>query len=219
VTKWALVSDFDGTASIKDVGSAMVRHFVGPNCWQEVDASISNRQITAKDAYEIVVGKMHVSDRELTEFVLSFELDPHFKTAATLFASLGLPVLILSDGYDYYIDRILKRCGLDWVPRFANELKIDNQTANPSFPHHGLLNCYRCGNCKTYHLQQLRTQDYKIIYFGDGHTDRCAAKHADIIFAKDYLAHYLTKKGIAFTPFTSYGDALPKLEQYINHCR
>ncbi|MGI6129555.1 MAG: MtnX-like HAD-IB family phosphatase [bacterium] len=215
MTKWALVSDFDGTASIRDVGDAIVKNFVGPNCWADVDASISHRQITAKEAYELVITKMQVSDHELANFVLGFKLDPDFKAAASLFADRGLPVLILSDGYDYYIDRILKRDGLEWVPRIANELTIENLTAKPSFPHHGLLDCYHCGCCKTYHLRKLKAKGYKIAYFGDGHTDRCAAKSADVVFAKDYLARYLTKKGIPFIPFNRYSDALPKLKSYL----
>ncbi len=212
MAKWALVSDFDGTASIKDVGDAIVKKFVGPNCWTDLDTSISQQKLTAKDAYEIVYAKMNVSDKDLTDFVLGFELDPGFETAAQLFVDRGLPVLILSDGFDYYIDRILKRDGLEWVPRIANELTVDTLTAKPSFPHHGLLNCFYCGNCKTYHLQQLKAKGYKIAYFGDGHTDCCAAKNADLVFAKDYLARYLTQKGIDFIPFSSYADALPTLK-------
>lgn len=212
MAKWALVSDFDGTASIKDVGDAIVRTFVGPNCWADVDASISRQELTTKDAYEIVYAKMSVSDRALNDFVLQFALDPAFETAVRLFSDRGLPVLILSDGFDYYIDRILKRDGLEWLPHIANHLNIEGLKARPSFPHHGMLDCFRCANCKTYHLQQLHAQGYKIAYFGDGHTDRCAAKSADLIFAKDYLARYLSRNGIDFIPFNSYSDALPTLK-------
>ena len=156
MTKWALVSDFDGTASIKDVGDAIVKKFVGPNCWADVDASISRRELNIKGAYEVVYAKMHVSDQTLTDFVLQFKLDPGFKTAVGLFVERDLPVLILSDGFDYYIDLILQRDGLEWLPRIANELKIEGVTPKPSFPYHGLLNCFHCGNCKTYHLHSLK---------------------------------------------------------------
>lgn len=217
MAKWALISDFDGTASIKDVGDAIVKTFVGPNCWADVDASISRRELTVKGAYETIYAKMHVSDKILSDFVLQFDLDPGFKTAVQLFTEKGLPVMILSDGFDYYIDRILKRDGLDWLPRRANKLKIVGCKPIPFFPHHGLLGCFHCGNCKTYHLQQLKTQGYNIAYFGDGHTDRCAAKSADLIFAKDYLARYLTRKGIDFILFTSYSDALPQLKSCLEN--
>jgi len=217
VANWALISDFDGTASMTDVGDAMAKHFVGPNCWTDVDAFISGRRLTAKDAYEQVLGRMQVSDQDLADFVLQFELDPYFGVAASLFADRGLPVLILSDGYHYYIDRILKKEGLDWIPRIANQLVIENTTAIPLFPHHGLLNCHRCGCCKTYHLRQLKTSGYKIIYFGDGYTDRCAARSADVVFAKDYLAQFLSRQEIPFIPFKNYQDALPKLKRYLNN--
>lgn len=217
MAKWALVSDFDGTASILDVGDAIVKTFVGPDCWADVDTAIARRKITPRNAYELVMAKMQVSDQDLADFILGFELDPGFKAAASLFAERELPVLILSDGYDYYIDRILRRNGLEWIPRIANKLTIDDLKAKPSFPYHGLLDCFHCGNCKTYHLKQLKAKGYKIIYFGDGSTDYCAARNADLVFAKDYLAGYLTQKGIPFIPFSSYSDALPKLKSCLKN--
>jgi 2-hydroxy-3-keto-5-methylthiopentenyl-1-phosphate phosphatase len=86
-------------------------------CWSQLLGRCgplhSRRKITVKGAYEIGHAKMQVSDQDLADFISGFELDPGFKPLLQLFAERGLPVLILSDGYDYYIDRILRRNGLN----------------------------------------------------------------------------------------------------------
>jgi 2,3-diketo-5-methylthio-1-phosphopentane phosphatase len=211
VAKWALVSDFDGTASLTDVGDAIVRTYAGPKAWREVDGAIRRGELTTKGAYEVVYDRIRVSAAELGEFVLRFPLDPHFAAAAELFARYGLPAVIVSDGFDFYIDRLLARAALTWLPRFCNHLEIAGTRPQVSFPYHGALACYRCANCKTYHLERLKAQGYSIVYLGDGHTDRCAARQADLVFAKGYLASFLAQRGVPFHPFQHFADTLPRL--------
>jgi 2,3-diketo-5-methylthio-1-phosphopentane phosphatase len=219
LAKWALVSDFDGTASLTDVGDAIVQNYAGPGAWHEVDAAIRRGELTTKGAYEVVYNRIRVSASELERFVLTFTLDPDFPTAVRLFSARGLPAIIVSDGFDFYIDRLLARAGLIWLPRYSNHLEIAGNVPKVSFPHHGALACRRCANCKTYHLKKLRAQGYSIVYLGDGHTDRCAAQRADLVFAKGYLAQFFEKKGIPFYPFQRYADALPHLTALLSEAK
>lgn len=219
MAKWALVSDFDGTASLTDVGDAIVKNYAGPAAWHEVDAAIRRGKLTTKGAYEVVYSRIRVSAAELEKFVLSFALDPDFPAAVRLFAARGLPALIVSDGFDFYIDRLLERAGLAWLTRYSNHLEITGSVPKVSFPHHGALSCRQCANCKTYHLKKLRAQGYSIVYLGDGHTDRCAAQRADLVFAKGYLAQFLGRKGIPFHPFQRYADVLPHLTALLSEAK
>ncbi|HHY92173.1 MAG TPA: MtnX-like HAD-IB family phosphatase [Firmicutes bacterium] len=211
MAKWALVSDFDGTASLTDVGDAIVSTYAGSDAWREVDAAIRRGVLTTKGAYEVVYDRIQVSTAELEEFVLRFSLDPHFADAVGLFTRQGLPAVIVSDGFDFYIDRLLARSALGGLPRYSNHLEIAGTRPQVSFPYHGALACHRCANCKTFHLERLKAEGYRIVYFGDGHTDRCAARRADLVFAKGYLASFLAKHSVPFRPFHHFADALPHL--------
>lgn len=211
MAKWALVSDFDGTVSLVDVGDAIVTTFGGPAGWEEVDAAIHRGEINRKEAYERVYRQIEVSTEVLSKFVLGFALDPDFRAAAELFRQRGLPVLIVSDGFDFYIDRLLHRENLGWIPRYANHLEVVGNKPVYAFPYFGRLGCHDCANCKTYHLRHLKAQGYKIAYLGDGHTDCCAALGADLVFAKRYLASFLAKNCVPHHKFQRYGEVLPHL--------
>ena len=41
----------------------------------------------------------------------------------------------------------------------------------------------------------------RVVYVGDGYSDRCAALAADRVFARDGLARYLDREGVAYEPF------------------
>ena len=57
--------------------------------------------------------------------------------------------------------------------------------------------------------------DEIIICIGEGYSDRCAAKYADIVFAKDELAVYCRGEGIPFYEYTSFRQITERLEQML----
>ena len=71
--------------------------------------------------------------------------------------------------------------------------------------------CGQCGNCKAADLFRLREGFRRTIYIGDGHSDLCAARYADVIFAKEALAEDCLKAGRPFRPFEGFGEVLAAL--------
>ena len=45
-----------------------------------------------------------------------------------------------------------------------------------------------------------------LVYVGDGRSDMCAAQHADVVFAKGYLAAWCTEQRIPHHPWTTLHD-------------
>jgi 2-hydroxy-3-keto-5-methylthiopentenyl-1-phosphate phosphatase len=68
--------------------------------------------------------------------------------------------------------------------------------------------CGACGNCKLDYAERVREKGARIIYIGDGHSDRCASEVADIVFAKDVLAEHCRKQGMPYLPFTDFNDII-----------
>ncbi len=66
--------------------------------------------------------------------------------------------------------------------------------------------CWECGNCKTRELLALRPDYQRIIYMGDGYSDMCPARHADVLFAKAHLADFCEREGLAYHPFQTFAD-------------
>jgi 2-hydroxy-3-keto-5-methylthiopentenyl-1-phosphate phosphatase len=46
--------------------------------------------------------------------------------------------------------------------------------------------------------------DGPVTFVGDGYSDRCAALAADRVFARDGLARYLDREGVAYEPFDDF---------------
>jgi 2-hydroxy-3-keto-5-methylthiopentenyl-1-phosphate phosphatase len=49
-------------------------------------------------------------------------------------------------------------------------------------------------------------EDDVIVYIGDGRSDTCAVQHADVVFAKDYLAAWCTEQRIPHHPYRTLSD-------------
>ena len=69
--------------------------------------------------------------------------------------------------------------------------------------------CPVCGEpCKRADL----AGDDDFVYVGDGFSDRCVAKAASRVFARDGLAEYLDEKGVPFEPFDDFYDVAAALD-------
>ena len=63
-----------------------------------------------------------------------------------------------------------------------------------------------CGEpCKRATVQALANGG-RVVYVGDGYSDRCAAELADRVFARSGLASYLEERGVPYEPFDDFHD-------------
>src|SRR5262249_52616266 len=133
----------------------------------------------------------------------SVELDPAFPAFAMWCESEGIRLSIVSDGVDYFIQRILERHGLGGVPVFANAFGVSQTHCTLTHPWFEENCAARQGVCKCAVTGDARLP---LIFVGDGRSDQCVAKRADILFAKKSLAKYCSDSGLAFTPFETFAD-------------
>ncbi len=134
----------------------------------------------------------------------SVTIDPGFHPFAEYCREQGIPLAVVSDGFTFYIDRVLHREGLDWLPVFSN---ARSEAGDLLFPF-GNPACDRCACCKAAVVRRLHQAGSRVIYFGDGVSDLYAAGHADWVFAKGRLARFLKEQGSPFFPLDSFTSAL-----------
>ena len=122
--------------------------------------------------------------------------------------------MILSDGLDYYIDALLMREGVGFVPFRANHLVHDgNRVSGIDFPYFDTMDCTMCGNCKLHHLENKRHGGYYTIYVGNGYSDRCPAGRAELVLAKGELLDHCRREGISCVPFENFRDVERELTE------
>lgn len=199
-----VICDFDGTVSRRDVGHEVLKHFSGSR-WVEIDRAYCRGEIGSMDAYNIIASFVKIDPDELRSFLDGYDqLDPWFKKFYDFCVEQGMGFKIVSDGLDFYIREILSRHGLGEINFYANRLVIgEDHSVSINFPH-GNGECRKCGTCKSNILAAFKDKYSRIIYIGDGYSDVCPAKSADLVFGKKTLHLKCLENGTACTLYSSF---------------
>ncbi len=132
--------------------------------------------------------------KSLDKFIAKRKLDPYFKDFVDFARRREMEIVIVSDGLDYYIEKMLIRTGLAHLDFYANSLKLNEDKLHVRFPFYDMLDCQSCGNCKTYHMEKYKADGYFVVYVGNGFSDRCPSEYADLVFAKGRAAPLLSQE-------------------------
>lgn len=211
-----IFSDFDGTISQSDVGNRMFHHFsagksdVPVERWRNDE--IDSRQCLLEEAALM----RDVTESELLAYIDSFEIDESFKVLADFARRHNLPLYVLSDGLDFYINRLLRKNHLDYLPVSANQARLEQGRLKIICPYFD-NSCGNCGNCKGYHVRRLSGEDQIAVYIGDGKSDLCALPEADLVFAKAFLADYCRRSEIDFVFLNNFANVTSELEKRYAH--
>lgn len=205
--------DFDGTITRQDVGNSFFRKFGDETeslkfveKWKI--GELSGRDLTIKEA-EFV----RVNEQDALEYVKDFEIDSEFKRFVSFCKDSFMDVTVLSDGLDFYIEKIFETNGIYGLPYYSNHVHFECGGVKIEFPYES--DCAKCGNCKGYQILTRTGVDDVVVYIGNGFSDRCALQYADMIFAKDELLKYCEKNNITFFPFENFGDVIEKLDKIL----
>jgi 2-hydroxy-3-keto-5-methylthiopentenyl-1-phosphate phosphatase len=219
-----IFTDFDGTVTRRDVGDLMFETFGGERCRTIVQEYREERLPAAECFRRECEACAAVSEAELDAFLDRQEIDETFVAFVRYCRSRGFACYVLSDGMDYYIGRILRRCALGDLPVYSNTLRFapagehGRVRFSPEFPYADEV-CDRCACCKRNHLLTLSGDDDIIVYIGEGYSDRCPARFADVIFAKDELLRYCRAENISCYEYRTFADIQDRLERLANNRR
>lgn len=201
-----ILTDFDGTICTRDIGHEILNNFTHKN-WEDIDRNYVKGKIGSRAAYEIVSPLIKVSRKKMQRFVLGKgKLTPGFLKFYRLCKNNNLDMKIVSDGLDFYIRAILEEKGFSDIEFFSNaaEFGVDNSLAI-TFPMMNEL-CGRCGTCKNRILHSYRLIYDRIIYVGDGQSDLCPSRCADLVFVKGVLLQKHQEEGRDCIPFDDFRD-------------
>jgi len=202
--KALVISDFDGTICTVDVGNKVLSHFTRKK-WQDIDREYVRGSIGSREAYGRIAPLMAATPVRLTAYVLKLaKIDPFFAKFYRLAKKKGVDVKIVSDGLDFYIRAIMEKHHLGEIEFYSNTVVFGgDESLSFDFPKANAL-CGRCGTCKNKILNDHRLMYEKIIYIGNGHSDICPSRYADLVFAKEVLLQKCEEEGT--TPYRPFHD-------------
>jgi 2-hydroxy-3-keto-5-methylthiopentenyl-1-phosphate phosphatase len=117
---------------------------------------------------------------------------------------------------DAYVGPILGRAGLADLPFAANRAVFRSEgkvtRLGIEFPYRD-ESCEWCGNCKRNHILVTSADRDVVVYIGDGVSDRCPVRYADIVFARRSLIAYCQESNITYHTFDNFDDVRSRLDR------
>lgn len=192
--------DFDGTISSTDVVDLVLETFADEK-WKEVEKEWASGKIGSRECLSRQVELIRASSQDLEKLISRVELDPYFVPFLKKAEELGVLVTIVSDGFDFFIENVLKKnleahsTLLKALPIFSNKLEKKGDGFKAVFPSEAVCE-HGCANCKEALIKKLTSQDDHVFFVGDGLSDRYAAASSHLTFAKGKLLDYCLEKKI-----------------------
>ena len=200
-TPVSLLIDFDGTISLQDVGDALLRDLVADQAAvRHMDQLYHEGR---KGSRELTAWDMEVLPRDpaaLYAVVDALPLDDSFVDLVRVVKESGAAIEVVSDGVGFHVERMLARLGLHDLPVATNAATVGRGGDGVTFPY-GHPACLVCGTCKRERIRAHQAAGRAVVFVGDGPSDRYAAHHADVIFAKWSLADWCRAQGIPYEPW------------------
>lgn len=137
--------------------------------------------------------------------------DEHFPAFVETVRGRGAQVEVVSDGLGFYVRSNLAALGITDVPVATNDNRVEDGGAGMSFPF-GHPSCFVCGTCKRERVRLHQAAGRVVVFIGDGTSDRFAAAHADMVFAKDSLARICAAEGWPYLAWHGFADATQQVE-------
>ena len=211
--------DFDGTVSQVDVVDAILESFADPG-WRRIEEEWRVGHIGSRECLRAQMSLVCASERDMNALLDRIELDDGFVDVLQTCARHAVPLHILSDGFDYCIERILGRhrrelgALLSDVGISASHLEPHGDRAwRANFPFFAEGCAHGCATCKPAAMRVLRAGGSEpAVFVGDGLSDRYAARAADMVFAKNALADYCKNEGIVCTRYQHLGQVALAIE-------
>ncbi len=205
--------DFDGTISEQDVGDAIFRTFAEKEKVNIIIVDLLNDRISSRDCWIKlcdVVPEINIT--ELDNFIDKLPLEESFINFKNYCADEQDDIYVLSDGFDYYINKIFKKNGIEGLTVYANHLEIVDGKMMPSFPYYD-ESSFSSANCKRNHIINHSSDSDFTVFIGDGNSDKDSVEYCDFIFAKSDLLRYCEMERITYYPFNNFNDVIKKLKE------
>ncbi len=188
--------DYDGTISREDVGDALLARFYSdPELLAAKDADYDAGRIGSRELMEWDMAVLPDDPELLRATAASLPQDETFAGFVATVRAAGAKLEVVSDGLGFYVESNLARLGAELaaLPVATN----DNPVAGPdsmAFPY-GHPACFVCGTCKRERVRAHQAGGRVVVFIGDGTSDRYAAHHADVVFAKGSLERWCREVG------------------------
>ena len=210
--KLFIACDFDGTITRNDTLHLIVARYGEPGLWEAIEPRLRAGEMTLEQAMQEEFAGVRATFEQVRELVLrEAGLRAGFPEFVAWARDGGHRLVVLSSGFRSVIDAVLRRWGLGHLEVASHEAEFTPHGCRLVWADRG-ERCDACGRRCKRHDVRTRLDGEAMVLIGDGVSDRCAARMADVVFARDHLARDLTVDGVPFVPFEDFHEVRQALE-------
>ena len=207
-----IFSDFDGTITKYDAVHKFITTY-SKGDWTIAENLWLKGKMTTKECLSVQMNMIKdIKKSDLKDFLDSIEIDETFIEFYKLVKKYDKTLIILSDGFDIFIEGALKKYNLENIKFYSNKLIIKENKGYLTFETQYPFMQKDCfigsGNCK---CGVARKYSKNYTYIGDGMSDRCIAKKSSLLFAKKSLETFCIKENIPYFPYKTFQDIIDAL--------
>ncbi len=195
--------DFDGTITKKDTVDLLLSELADPE-WEAIETLWVRGEISARECMARQVPLIKGGWTAVSGLLDKLETSEGVNEFVDWCRSLSIPFVVVSDGLDRVIEYMLAKSSVRANAVFANHL-IESENGDFSLQASARPRLAGCqsGVCK---CQIVGSQAYRTIrvVIGDGRSDFCWAKEADLLFSKGKLSEYAEAQKIAYNNFDNF---------------
>jgi len=210
-----ILSDFDGTITVRDLTSAVWDRYV-PDWRRRLLPASESGEITAFEMIRRGYAEVAAPPAEVAEIVRAeAEIRAGFDRLVAQVRARGWLLAVVSNGLSFYIADLVP----PGVPIFAYDARYDGGRWQVTLPSKGDLGVDPTpppgGDFKVHVLAELRARQpgAPTAYIGDGRLDFEAARRCDRIFAVrgSPLVRLCARAGLACSEFDTFDDVVAAL--------
>jgi len=209
LTAWSVLCDFDGTIAQEDVTDSLLMRFGRPG-WDVLEVDWREGRIGSRECMAGQIALLDCSRAELDEHLAGMTIDPDFGRFAAAVRDARAALTIVSDGLDYAIRSMLRRHGLDGLPIVASRLvQVAPRRWKLEFPFSAADCVSASGTCKCAWAGAPRVAPgTRVLVVGDGASDFCVARRADLSFSSKRLLDHCLDHGLPHRAVANFRQAL-----------
>ncbi|MGO8684676.1 MAG: HAD-IB family phosphatase [Thermoleophilia bacterium] len=211
--------DYDGTATEQECIEIVLRQLVG-DAWRPLEDAVRRGEISHAEGLRRQIALVRQPPVDFLA-ALAAAAQPRRGLAAFLTTLAGGDgrAMIVSAGFRAAIEQVWQENALPPVSIIASELVADGDNSPPHVVFSDQLgDCPRCGprSCKAAVLRAQRRLGDIVLVFGDGESDLCPAREADLVFARGHLAELCVAENLPWRPLDDFADVLPHVQQWLS---
>jgi 2-hydroxy-3-keto-5-methylthiopentenyl-1-phosphate phosphatase len=200
----ALLIDYDGTVALTDVSDTVMAEYVAGG-WEAEAAAYDAGLIGSRRLMDLEMAMVDSDPAELLKTAAAQPHDEGFVSFVRRAQEAGIPVEIVSDGFGFFIEPAIAALGVPELPIVTALTTFQGRRARIDYPN-GNPRCLVCGTCKRDRVLAHRTAGRRVVFVGDGESDRYAAGYSDVVFAKRALVRICLEAGWPFHRWTEFRE-------------